>query len=500
MESRFPRLTAEDLINLAAESPDTPIHVAAVALLDGTTLLDPHGRPRLAEIRTAIESRLDRAPRLRQVIRAAGPFAGRPIWADALDFCIDDHVNVADLPAPGDERSLLRLTEHLIRPVLDPARPRWRMWLAPGLPDGGTAVVFVLHHAIADGMATIRLLTALLDTTPIDDDNPGETATYRHPQPAPRWIDLLADNLRSHAPQHQQRSSRAPRQEQPSDRAPQHEQRPERAASRAGSVRSALRTLAAAWRAPRTSLNVPLTPGRRLAVLRLPLADARTVAHRHSATVSDLILALATGGVRSLLLSRHEPPVRLNCSVAVSLRTGPADRPEGNRTGGLLVRLPVATDEAADRLRAIAAATTRAKREQSVATATAMLVAMARFGLIRRLSRRQRVTTVMESNMTGPATPIRLLGAPVRQVFAVGNLAGNVGLSVVALSYAGELAITVQAGADAFPDLPAMTTGMRRDWTALAEEAAAGDRKDRPGGRDGAEAGACAADHRRCED
>ncbi|GAA4585348.1 hypothetical protein BJY16_002942 [Actinoplanes octamycinicus] len=633
MESRFPRLTAEDLINLAAESPDTPIHVAAVAVVDGAPLTDAAGRLRLDEIRATVGERLDRVPRLRQVIRDAGPFAGRPIWVDAPNFRVADHIDVAELPEPRDdqvaeppkphdeqvaeppeprdeqvaeppkprdeqvaeppephdegatelleprdEESLLRLTERLIRPVLDPARPRWRMWLVPGLPGGRVGVVVVLHHVIADGMATIRLLTTLLGDTP---DAP---VLRQRRQPAPRWSDLVTDHFLAPAralrqtaarlrlaarPPHQitdhfRASAQALRRSTPqswtrgrlllpftdrsrtpgrpllpftdqsrtrvrpvlpsADQSPVHGIAPPQTAawSRGGSrsPMAGLRMVRAAWRAPRTSLTAPLTPGRRLAVLSLDLDEARTVAHRHHATINDLVLALAAGGVRALLRSRHEPLDRLwlNCSVAVSLRPGradrptgnrtgglpvrlpvatahpadhpignrtgglpvrfpvatahPADHPIGNRTGGLLVRLPVATAHPADRLRAVAAGTARAKREQSVTAATALLVAMARTGLIGWFSRRQRGTAMMASDLAGPVTPIRLLGAPVRHVYAVGNLAGNVGLSVVALSYAGELAITVQAGADGFPDLPVLIDGMRRDWTAL--RAAAG--------------------------
>jgi hypothetical protein len=49
----------------------------------------------------------------------------------------------------------------------------------------------------------------------------------------------------------------------------------------------------------------------------------------------------------------------------------------------------------------------------------------------------------------------------------VGNLAGNVALSFVALSYAGRLTLTVHADAAGFPDLPALLHGIRQEATAL---------------------------------
>ncbi|MEU4421673.1 WS/DGAT domain-containing protein [Actinoplanes sp. NPDC024001] len=211
-----------------------------------------------------------------------------------------------------------------------------------------------------------------------------------------------------------------------------------------------------------------------MAVLHLDLASAKAAAHRHRATVNDLVLALAAGGVRALLTARGEPleGLRLHSSVAVSLRTAGATAEAGNRTGGFLVELPVAEPDPAQRLRRVAAATTHAKQEQPVTGGNDVLTALARLRVMRWFIRHQRLVSVVESDMVGPATPIRLLGAPVSDVFAVGNLAGNVPLSFLALSYAGRLTITVHADADALPDLAVLLAGIRADWAALGSAAA----------------------------
>ncbi|MDI6105872.1 wax ester/triacylglycerol synthase family O-acyltransferase [Actinoplanes sp. NEAU-A12] len=418
---RHADLSAEDVLNLTVETPGTPINVAAVAILDGEALLDDTGRLRTAEIRSAVAARLPAVPRLRQTPYLPGLFAGRPRWRDASRFRIEDHVQVAELAEPGGEEALLRLAGRLITRPFDRSRPLWRLWLVPDLPGRRVGLIFVLHHVVADGMATIQMITTLFGAAP-------QPMAVSPPRP------------------------RTP------------------PGNRSRHATGGLRMFTRSWRAPRSSLNAPVGSRRHLASLHFDLAAVKAVAHRHGGTVNDVVLALAAGGVRALLHSRGEPLAALHVttSVAVSLRAPGTQARAGNRTGGFLIRLPLAEPGPAERLRHLAASTAEAKREQSVTAGNRILVALARIGAARWLSRHQHLTQVMESNMAGPATPVTMLGAPVLDVVAIGNLAGNVALSVVALSYAGRLNITVHADAGAFPDLPVLLAGIRHDWAILA--------------------------------
>jgi diacylglycerol O-acyltransferase len=419
---RRAELSAEDMLNLTVEAPGTPINVAAVAILDGGTLLDDTGRLRMDEIRTAVAARLPAVPRLCQTPYLPGLFAGRPRWRASSGFRIEDHVQITELPEPGEEQELLRLAARLITRPFDRSRPLWRLWLVPGLHGRRVGLIFLLHHVVADGMATIQMITSLLGAVP----QPVATSPARSRAPLP-----------------------------------------------AGSRRHAaggLGELARSWWAPPSPLNALVGPRRHLARLDFELAAVKTVAHHHGGTVNDVVLALAAGGIRALFHSRGEPLAALHvtASVAVSLRDSGTPEQTGNRTGGLLIRLPVAESDPAQRLRHLAVATAEAKREQSVTAGNRVLVTLARLGAVRWLSRHQRTTQVMESNMAGPAEPVTMLGSPVLDVAAIGSLVGNVALSVVALSYAGRLNVTVHADADTFPDLPVLLAGIRHDWAILA--------------------------------
>jgi hypothetical protein len=119
----------------------------------------------------------------------------------------------------------------------------------------------------------------------------------------------------------------------------------------------------------------------------------------------------------------------------------------------------------------IVAETTCAKREQYAGTGQYFLIWLARIGLMRWFSRRQRLSNVMESNVTGPAEQITMLGAPVVDVIPVGVLAGNLTLAFLAFSYAGNLTVTVCADSDRHPDLSVLVDALRADWAALSAHA-----------------------------
>ena len=436
VQSRFIRLRAADLLNLAVETKDSPANEGAVLILDGSRLPDG-GQLSLRRL----EALLSRVPQLRRRIHRPGLFGGRPLWIDDPSFDIERHVDQVEVPPPGDEAALLALAGQLMVPLLDRSEPLWHVWFVTGLPHGRLAIVIKLHHVMADGLAALQLLASLVseDAAP----PPAEMA-------APTWRELVYDNLRARLGGLRQVNTMR---------------------LVAAAVRGTYLLLSESRNAPRTSLNAPVGPNRRLAVLRLDLAEVKRVAHAHGGKVNDVILALATAGLRTLLISRGEPVqgVRLHAGIAVSLRGKENPAEGGNRTGAYLVKLPVGESDPAARLLQIVAASVEAKGHQVNTAGNTMLMLLARLGLVRRFTRQQHFTNVMESNIAGPPDPISLLDAAVLDLIPVGNLAGNLALGFLALSYGGHLNLTVQADADLYPDLPVLVDAMRQEWAALVD-------------------------------
>jgi WS/DGAT/MGAT family acyltransferase len=449
MSRSIDRLTSLDQLMLAA-SRRWPQDIGALAILDGTILLDQAGELRIDAVREAIASRLHLAPRFRQVIDVPGRGLGGPLWVDAPRFDIRDHVVVLPLRPGTDETGLLAVTEELRNHRFDPSRPLWRMWFMPGLPDGRVAMFVALHHSIADGMAAMTTIAAFLDGDP---DVPITSASPWTPAPPPPDRELLIDNARRYL--------------WAAGRAGSMIVRPGATVRRARQAWPAIRELLAEEPATRTSLDQMVGPGRSLAVIRTSLDEVKTVAHAHGATVNDVLLALTAGGLRAVLRHRGEPVegTTMRAHVPVSLRPRAGGPQQGNQIAQMAVPLAMRESDAGDELRRIAAETATRKMR-----ARTSLGALIRGRLIRRLMlfavMRQRVN-VTTASIPGPTVPLYLTGARALEVFPVLPLIANEPLGVGVLSYAGAFNIGVVADQDAYPDLDVFMAGAREELDTL---------------------------------
>jgi hypothetical protein len=138
MEQKLDRLSPLDVSNLRVEDHGLPMHVAALAILEGAPLLDASGQLRLDALRGHLERRLHQAPRLRQVLYRPRLGLGPPVWVDDARFDIRRHVRARAIRTPGDEATLLGVCSQLNEPPLDRSRPLWELWVLTGLsPPGG---------------------------------------------------------------------------------------------------------------------------------------------------------------------------------------------------------------------------------------------------------------------------------------------------------------------------------------------------------------------------
>lgn len=444
------RLSALDRLMLWA-SRRWPQDIGALAILDGGPLVDEAGRFQIDAVRDAVERRLHLVPRFRQLIWRPRRGLGGPLWVDAPTFDLTDHVRVLPLEPPAGEDELLAAIEQIRRRRLLPGRPPWEMWLLPGLPDRQVGLFVRIHHAMADGVAAMATLAALLETAP---DLPLVAAPAWVPAPLPSARALLADHVA------QRRRSVG------------------HALAAVARPRTTLRGMLAAWPAVReilaeepataTSLDRTVGPGRSSALIRTDRAGARAVGRAHDATVNDVLLAATAAGLRALLQCRGErvEETTVRIYVPVSLRRHLRGRQQGNLIAQMAVPLRLGEADPTRRLKDIAAETD--KRKVRVRTSLSDLMVGGAIG--RRLMllaiMRQRVN-VTSASIPGPKQPLYLAGARVREVFPLLPLVANEPLGVGAVSYAGALSIGIVADRDAFPDLDVLAAAMREELRRL---------------------------------
>ena len=450
---RMERLGGLDLQVLLWDDLGWSGDIGALAILDGAGLLDDEGDVRIEAIRRRIEARLHLVPRFRQRLYRPRRGLGWPLWVDSASFDLAEHVRVHPLAALADQAQLLLAYEELARRRLDPARPLWEMWLLPGLPQGRVGLFVKLHHTIADGVAGVATLGALLDQTA---DAAGPVAPPWTPAPVPTAGELLQDNLRRRVQGLHQASSGLAH--------------PARTLRRARVTWPAWREYFAEQRAPRTSLNRPIGADRRLALISSRLDMARQIAHAHDAKVNDVVLAAVAGGLRELLRGRGErvEHLMLRAMVPVSLHREQPGQARGNQDGSMVVPLPIGEPDHVRRLQLIAAETAKRKNKAHPQMGSGIFrLAVVQRAFVRLLAR-QRLMNVTVTNVPGPPVPLYLAGAPLLDLFPVVSLVANLTLTVAVLSYAGQLNITAVADRDHCADVEVFARGVRSALDDLA--------------------------------
>jgi WS/DGAT/MGAT family acyltransferase len=217
-----------------------------------------------------------------------------------------------------------------------------------------------------------------------------------------------------------------------------------------------------------TSLPHRVGRARRLAIVRQPLDELKRTGHGLGVTVNDLLLGAVTGGLRELLASRGE---RLEGLVLRTSVPAGAGRP-GQASGMMVVELPVGEPDPLHRLTRIHDRTTAVKRRLDagggdVTDVLRMPVPLAWLGV--RWLRRFGGTRVnlFVTDVPGPTAPLWLAGARMVEAVPVAPLVQHVGLGIAALSYAGELAVSVNADGSV-TDLGVLADGMQRSFAEFA--------------------------------
>jgi WS/DGAT/MGAT family acyltransferase len=464
----YERLSALDASFLEIENENSHMHVGAVLIFDGAPLTAPHGGLDAEGVRAYVESVLHHIPRYRQRL-AYIPFERHPVWVDDPSFNIFYHVRHTALPRPGEERQLKRLCGRIFSQKLDLTKPLWEIWIVEGMSDGRFALVAKAHHSMVDGVSGMDLLTVLLSPLPESAFEPGPPWRPR-PAPGPSellaaevyrrsraWLGLLGDAARAAAS-------------------------PRRAlASAWDAATSVAEALSGATPSSDTPLNPRIGPHRRLDWFRVELDDVKTVKTRLGGTVNDVVLATVVGALRRFLSTRGVRPEGLDfrALVPVSVRAAAEHGRLGNRVAQMLAALPLGEPDLFTRYRKVVELTTRLKHSHQVHgselieelsdwTATAVLTQLIRLAV------RLRTYNIVVTNVPGPAIPLHLLGARLRECYPTLPLYSNQAVGVALFSYAGGLFWGLNADWEGMTDLHGLVELLREEFAVLLRLALSG--------------------------
>ena len=328
------------------------------------------------------------------------------------------------------QADLWRAVSGLMSEHLDRARPLWTFDVIGPLGDGREAIAARIHHAMADGIAGVRFLEAVLWDASIR----GKDANGRRAGPAV-----------------------AP-----------------------AAVRS---RFAEAWRMPGAALRELGHPGSRSPFDRPDHGVARVGLHRRTAgdvkaigasrptraTVNDVLLAIVAGGLRSWLGVGQAASPHLHAQVPVSLHhrdEGASDL--GNRDSFINVDLPLAESDPLARLDQITAETSVRKRLGDAEELYDLFHALGRMkhigSALQRLAKSAREFSVSISNVPGPPSPVSVAGRKVQHLFSSSEPAAHHALRISAISCAGDIGIGLCTDPQALPDVARLADAIENSY------------------------------------
>jgi diacylglycerol O-acyltransferase / wax synthase len=192
-------------------------------------------------------------------------------------------------------------------------------------------------------------------------------------------------------------------------------------------------------------------------------------------TVNDVVLSAVAGGLRRWLVHHGASLDGLRVKVPVSLHRGAEDG-LANRDRFMFVDLPLELDDPHGRLLAVGRQTRVRKADRDAQILDTLLSDLARVSapLERRAERwlmSPRVFTLTVSNVRGPGAPVWVMGARLRALHSLAEIADRHALRVAVVSAADRVSFGLCADADAVDRLELVSQGLEAEIEALLERA-----------------------------
>jgi diacylglycerol O-acyltransferase / wax synthase len=440
----FDRLGPEDIQILKREAGAICGHTCKVLILEPT---DGRPLPTLDQLRTHIASRLGDAARLRRRLVPTPLRVASPAWLDDPEFDIAHHVTRYGSGRAVDRDQFEQIVGELMTRRLNRSRPLWHIDVVERLTDGTMGLIWRIHHGMADGATCMRMAGCMLWSEEVAQQ-PVDPAPWE-PAPVPGPLRLLTAGL----------ADRAHRSRRP-------------AANRSGSSMLAARGIIRrelSRTAATTRLSHRIGTKRSVAFAEAPLEDCKRAGKAIDShiTVNDVVLGIVAGGIRRWLAHVNGPTDGIRVKVPVSLHSG--DDQLANHDSYFVVDLPIAEPDPAKRLIAINRETMQRKLDHDAET----LYRLGNHPIVSRWAMSPHVFTFNVSNVRGPATDVYVLGARVREMYSLSEIAQHHALRVAVLSAGDRLSFGLCADRDAVKDLDVMADGIRSATDELMAAAAA---------------------------
>jgi hypothetical protein len=504
-------LSALDALFLYLETPETPMHVGSLILMEKPK---GHRGSFYKNIRAHIASRMHLAPLFSRKL-AFMPFdLANPIWVEADEVDLDWHVKHVTLPKPGTPAQLESTIAKLHEGVLDRDRPLWQFTVVEGLESGEVAFYAKIHHAGLDGQGGVALAQAVLDIEPKPVARDRATAKAKTSAPlTPSAARMISAAFRTSVAQYGKilkavpdavkmagsfgvsalSASQAKKLGAPSEQLSGVASMSDMAANVAKlkvtdtPLQAAKKLLPKGIKlGPRTPLNIAITAKRGFTTARIPLDETKAIARHFEVKLNEVVLATCAGALRRYFANDKAALAKAMVSAVPASLRAPGDTSQNNQVTMMLINLATNIADPVKRMDAIKASSQTAKMMTGamkgvMSSATSDLPTLGIPWLMSIITplyktavstnRIPVVANVVISNVPGPPMPLYMAGARMTSYYPVSIVTHGLALNITIHSYAGMLDYGFIAAKDQVPKLDklaGMLVEAHRELLALA--------------------------------
>lgn len=369
--------------------------------------------------RAMIEAKIICHPRFRQrIVRRRFRWHYFDVDSDSA-FRLEQHMRTHQLtkPKPGEteQRMLEEYVSQMSMTPIDLTKPAFEFILIPHY-KGGSAVLFRVHHAIADGISLMRLAMTIFHREEQGNNTlhspglnlmPEEGEKLRMASPAPS---SSAPPATFHAAAHYKKP-RPPMPKTLSEKGV--------AAVKAGWNLLTLPSDPVSLYKPKTPLQLGMPMHAAWLSEPLPLAELKQMSYATGTSVNDVLFCVAAAALRTHALSSglSEAEVQKMCVQSImwvslqgtEIESSTQSFSGGNRVGAAYLRLPVSASDDLHRLRSVRDLTSSLQSSPAPLVASFLLrvlglIPQAPLNLVwEHLAYK---TTISMSNVPGPQFPV----------------------------------------------------------------------------------------------
>lgn len=417
----------------------------------------PVSKKKLTEI---IETRLLKFERFHKKVILKNK---KPMWHVDEAFNLASHIHYIALPGQGNYKMLQDVISDLISQPLDESKPLWQVHLIDNY-NGGSVVLWRLHHAIADGIALIKVVFSLTGSTKelsMQNEMAAEKISQKRHHLKQDVEQLLhtGKDLLHEAQEFMMHPSQMKDVLSESWKITKELGRLFFGESVQGTIYKGQLgyTKKPAWSGP------------------LPLETIKQIGKLHHATINDILLSLITGALRRHLIKHKQPLDKcIRVVVPVNLRKQGEKIKVHNEIGMLSVELPVHIKDCSERIHYIRVKTELLKHSIEPVLIYNLLNILADV-IPTKLEQKfsdfigTKITGVV-TNVPGPRNQIYLAGVKVKDIMFWVPQTSPLGIGVSIISYNNKVCLGVVTDTNLVKDPDEIIKGFYKEFETMQRQ------------------------------